>query len=170
MMKVSMAQRITDEEKEKIRELIQKGLSGKEISKKLNLNKNTASIYVSAFNKGFNSLIDYQNHLAKNRQYNSFQDYKESWAKKKGFSSHAEYNKYLAKQRQKKPEYQGLSNLIKEKLGELGRNQSWLAIELGISRQAVSQYVHGEIFPKEDVRERLDRILLMSKGDLEARV
>lgn len=162
--------KVTDDYKEKIKELIRKGLSRKEIARKLNLNCHTTSMYVSAFNKGFNSLIDYQNHLAKNREYNSFSDYKEDWAKKKGFNSHAKYNKYLAKQRQQKPEYKSLAGSIENKLKELGKNQIWLAIELGISRQAVSQYVHGEIFPKEEIQEKLDKILLMSKDDLETRI
>ena len=165
-----MDRRITDEDKERIRELMQKGLSGKEIARELNLNGNTTCIYVTAFKRGFNSLIDYQQYLLKNRGYSSYQDYKKDWAKSKGYSSESGYNRDQRKNRQQRAEYKELSDLIKNKLKELGKSQNWLAKELCITKQAVSQYVHGESFPKEEIQEKLDRILLMSKDDLERRV
>ncbi len=57
---------------------------------------------------------------------------------------------YLARQRQKRPENQALSALIKKRLRELEKNKSWLAGEMGITRQSVSNYINGKLIPKKD--------------------
>ena len=204
-----MDRRITDEDKERIRELMQKGLNASNIARELGLKYQTAYFYVKTFElrfpslgeyfnylareKGFGSYSEYQEHLAKQRTnpetrekfksiteyqkhlvkqrgYASFLEYQEEFAKRKSFSSISKYNRHMAEQRQQKPEYKELINLIKSKLKELGKSQNWLAKELCITKQAVSQYVHGESFPKEEIQEKLDRILLMSKDNLEGRV
>ncbi len=165
-----MSRRITEQDKEKIKELMGKGLNVSDIARELNLNHNTASMYVATFNKGLNSVGDYQNYLAKNRRYDSFIDYIEDWAKEKGFKSFYEYNKHSTKERQQKPKYKELAKLIKDRLKELGKNQNWLAAQLGITRQSVSYYIQAKSFPKEEIQKKLDRILLMNKEDLEGRV
>src|SRR3989344_5959566 len=71
------------------------------------------------------------------------------------FASRTEYNDYHERQRTSRPENQELSDLIKKRLKELGRNQSWLAEEIEVTKQRVSQYVQGKSFPKEDVLQKL---------------
>jgi len=56
---------------------------------------------------------------------------------------------------QNRPENQALSNLIKKRLRELKKNQSWLAKEIRTSRAAVSLYVTRRTVPSEDTLERL---------------
>src|SRR3989344_3738683 len=74
---------------------------------------------------------------------------------RKLFASRTEYNDYHERQRTSRPENQELSDLIKKRLKELGRNQSWLAEEIEVTKQRVSQYVQGKSFPKEDVLQKL---------------
>jgi len=44
---------------------------------------------------------------------------------------------------------------IKSRLSEMDKNQSWLANVVGVSREAISQYVTGEFLPKGDSRAKL---------------
>ena len=71
------------------------------------------------------------------------------------FESRSQYEKYTARQRVNRPENQGLSRLITRRLEELGRNQSWLADEIGVTRQTVWSYVKGRSTPKDDLLKRL---------------
>ncbi len=197
-----MGRRVTEQEKERIRELMQKGLSVKEIAGEAGLKYNTTYLYVKAYkegfsstkeywehlalNRGFSSLTEYQKykaknrgfkstykykaHLVKQRGFNSLYEYQLKLARQHGYSSLSEYNKEREKQRKQRAEYQDLSKLIREKLEELGKNQRWLAKELGITPQAVNLYVYGKAFPNEKILKKLDRILLINKDDLEGRV
>ena len=87
--------------------------------------------------------------------------------KEKGFASRTEYQEHLAKERQQRPENQGLSKLIKTRLKELGKNQSWLAGEIGITKQAVSLYVQGMSVPTDDLLEQLFSSLEVSYKTLD---
>jgi hypothetical protein len=49
--------------------------------------------------------------------------------------------------------------LISQRLEELGKTQRWLAGELGVSRQAVHQYVLGGTIPRKTLFPRLKEIL-----------
>ena len=71
------------------------------------------------------------------------------------FESLSQYQEHTARQRINRPENQGLSNLIKERLKELGKNQSWLSRKLGVSREAVSKYAQGKYTPDNEVLEKL---------------
>ena len=63
----------------------------------------------------------------------------------------------LARQRQARSE--NLGRLLQEKLIEEGKTQRWLARELGISKSAVSFYVHGKRLPCEEIVSRLFSVL-----------
>ena len=71
------------------------------------------------------------------------------------FESLSQYQEYTARQRVNRPENQGLSDLINRRLKELRRNQTWLAEEMGVTRQAVSLYVKGRSTPTNDLLQRL---------------
>ena len=69
------------------------------------------------------------------------------------------YNEYLAQQRQNRPENRELGLLIKSRLVELEQNQSWLANEIGVTKQAVSLYIKGKAFPSEAILRKLSSSL-----------
>ena len=71
------------------------------------------------------------------------------------FESQSQYQEYTTRQRVNRPQNQGLSDLIKRRLKELGKNQSWLAEEIGVTRQAVSLYVKGRTTPTNDLLQKL---------------
>ena len=52
-----------------------------------------------------------------------------------------------------------VADYIKSRLQALGKNQSWLAQELRISREAVSGYVSAEYFPEGQLRKKLIEVL-----------
>ena len=82
-----------------------------------------------------------------------------TWTYVEGFASQTEYQKHLAEQHQSRPANQELSDLIKNGLELLGENQSWLAQELGVSRQMVSRYIHGKSLPRQELLEKLQAVL-----------
>jgi ribosome-binding protein aMBF1 (putative translation factor) len=56
--------------------------------------------------------------------------------------------------------YEDLSGVIRKRLNAIGANQSWLAREMNVSREAVSQYVRGETFPKRKrILSSLEKVL-----------
>ena len=84
-------------------------------------------------------------------------EYRKHLARKNGFKSHNEYLKYLARQRSEKKENIEFGNLVRTRLRDLDRNQSWLAEQLGVSDAVVSFYANGKSRPKG---ENLNRLLL----------
>ena len=110
--------------------------------------------------KGFASLHQYREHLAQKRGFASYRKYQEYLAKRKGFASQTDYREHLANQRQEKAENRELSAFIRRKLIEAGRTQSWLADQIGCTRQTVSLYAHGKIRPRDSaVLERIHAVL-----------
>lgn len=150
---------------ELIQNLYRQDLPVAEITRRTNIPYATVWGYTAAKKKGFASRTAYQEHLAKQRgfaSYGAYEEhlakkkgfasrgaYQEDWAKKKGFASLTEYEKHLAKQRQQQPENRELSDLIKRRLREKCKNQTWLARKIGVTRQAVSLYAKGKIIPNE---------------------
>ena len=103
---------------------------------------------------------DTRERLARRKGFNSDRDYQEHLAKARGFTSRKEYRREMAKRRQTKPENQALSDLIHERLQELGKNQAWLALQIGRSRQSVSLYGQGKALPKHgDTFRRIYSVL-----------
>jgi transcriptional regulator with XRE-family HTH domain len=116
-----------------------------------------------ALQKGFESYGDYQanlagfesqakrnEHLAKKRGFASFQEYRKHLAQKEGFTSEYAYRKYLAQQKPIKPENQELSNLIKQRLKEFGKNRYWLAKQTGIPSKIIYSYAEGRLTPSDE--------------------
>ena len=112
--------------------------------------------------RGFASKSEYQAHLARQRGFASRSEYQAHLAKQRRnpetqqpFKSLTELQDYLARQRQERPENQGLSDLIRRRLKELGKNQSWLARQIGVTENSVSEYARGRFVPKREVLGRL---------------
>jgi len=92
---------------------------------------------------------------AQQRGFASGYKYEEHLAQEKGFASHYEYVDHLSQQRSKRKRNRKVRGLVRKRLRELGKNQSWLAEELGVSRQAVSLYVQGKSIPRGETLGRL---------------
>ena len=92
----------------------------------------------------------YRKRLAKSKGFISDRHYQDYLAQMRGFASNSEYRKEGARRRQSYPSNKALSALINRRLEELGENQSWLARRTGLSRQTISLYVQGKVFPKDD--------------------
>jgi len=125
-----MQRKISGKKKQLIKQLHSKGLNPAEIARKTNVPYMSTWLYL--------------------RGFESFREYKEDLAKQRGHESRGSYEGYLARQRQKGQKNKELSDLIKRRLEELERNQSWLSGRMGVSRETVSKYFHGEIIPNKE--------------------
>ena len=166
-----MSRKISDKTKQLIQKLHNKGLSVREIARKVNVSYPIVWEYTKAKKRGFKSyseyreylvkkrgfesFYEYQNHLARQKGFESLSEYQENLVRQRGFESLSEYHEHLAKQRQKRPENRELSDLIKRSLKKLGKNQSWLASQIKVSRESVSKYAQGKRTPN---REKLKRL------------
>lgn len=64
----------------------------------------------------------------------------------KPFESYVQYKEHQTRRRRHE-----LSDLVRRRLKELGKNQSWLAEKVGVSRAAVSLYATGRNIPCDDI-------------------
>ena len=78
---------------------------------------------------------------------------------KQPFKSLTEYEVYRARQRQQQPVNQQSSDVVKQRLAELGKTQRWLAQQLEITEGAVSRYISGRTTPRRSLQERLFEVL-----------
>lgn len=100
--------------------------------------------------RGFSSHYEYVEDLLQQRGFSSDSQYREHLAQQKGFLSDSKYREHLSKQRCQQQRNRKVSALVNQRLRQLGRNQSWLARQLGVSRQAASLYVQGKLVPRGD--------------------
>ena len=170
-MAVAVSNRITGEQREDAWKRYQSGESIKDISQSVGVSYISAWFMTEGRRRGFGSWNEYQKHLAKERGFGSYgeyrehlakergfgslNEYREHLAKERGFGSLNEYREHLAKERANRNSNKELSYLIKTRLREIGKNQSWLADQIGVSRQAVSFYSQGKLIPKAEVLNRL---------------
>lgn len=147
-----MQYRIPDETKEDIQRLFDdgKGISPAEIARRTGISYTTVYSLTRVQQRGFASNYEYEVHLAQQR----------------GFESVNEYREYCAQHRTERKANRELGDLVKQKLKELGKNQSWLAEQLGVSRQAASFYAQGKSIPRG---VRLVRLLDIVYDDHESK-
>ena len=166
-----------------ITKLYEKGFSPAQIARKVNISYSCAYAYTVlkdegfksyteyqedlAVKKGFKSLTEYNEDLALKKGFNSLHEYNEDLAVKKGFKSLTEYNEDLARKRQKRKQNKTLSALIKKRLNELGKNQSWLSEGLGINESTVSRYISGRTTPSNSNLEKIISILNLNNKTIE---
>jgi hypothetical protein len=112
--------------------------------------------YVAA---GFDSEKDYQLHLLKERGFKSERDYAEFLARRKGYVSKAAYSKHLQEQHQEQPIYQKISWVITRFLIDHGKDQKWLAEQIGATRGAVSRYTTARARPGKQLEGKLIAVL-----------
>lgn len=156
----------------KIQKLYKMGLGPCEIARRTGVSHPTVYGYTKVrqrinpeTKKPFESMSQLKDYQIRQRinpetkkPYNSQTEYNKHLAKQKGYSL-TEYKKYLTEKRSKRKKNRKLSALIKERLEELGQNQSWLAEQLGVSRESASLYAHGESIPKDEKLEKLFKVL-----------
>jgi len=166
-----MPRKISNKKIELMKKLHEEGLSITDISKRAKVCYQTAYNYLSLKERGIGLAGEYYEYLARERGFNSVREYYKDWfekrgfrsargyyehlARERGFNSVREYKEYLDKIKQRKAKNQELSDLIKKRLKEIGKNQNWLANELGVTRQAVSLYALGKSIPSDDLLKEL---------------
>jgi hypothetical protein len=131
--------------------------------------------------KGYASYSDYQLDSMKSRGTNwkkahakklkkrglkSDKEYRDDLAKRQGFKSRKQQDVFKVLERQEKPENQELGYLIQTRLAEIGETRTWLAKELGITRQEVSIYTHAKAFPRNGKLERIVELLAVDANFL----
>lgn len=133
-----MRKRISEETKQRIKELHAQGLPSTEVARM------TGVSYFTARATKMGGAGVYQNMLAKLNGHGSF----------------AKYQREIRRRRTiREPRAEGFSRLLEEELRRLGRNQSWLAKELDVTRQAISDYMHGYYAPEKGVLEKLSGVI-----------
>ncbi len=117
--------------------------------------------------RGFNHIHKYQEHLAQQKGFSSWYKYQEDIAQQRGFSSWHKRKEDMAQQRQQRLLNQGLSDLIRTGLEELGENQAWLANKLGVTGETVTGYLQGKYLPRKEKRLKLEALLGIDFQSLE---
>ncbi len=117
----------------------------------------------------FESVIQFMDYQARNRtdpetgqQFESLKQYMDYLARKRTnpetglpFESDRQYSAYTRRNNTHEPKNKCLGALIRDRLKELGKNQSWLSLQIDVSRESVSNYVKGECMPKREILEKL---------------
>jgi len=124
---------------------------------------------------GFSVGREYWKQVAKQRGFRSYDDFQamvtrrfrrfdcdvkraEKWSERdwmqlvEGVQLHHRGRK---RQRHTRPRNQHLSRFIRRRLQRLGKNQQWLARKIGVSKQAVHQYIRGTAYPRKPILTRL---------------
>lgn len=153
-----MLKKLSEEVKEKINELYNKGFSVPEIVRQ------TGISYFSVY--GLTRIKQRINPETK-KNFESLTEYREYLFKQKGFESRVRYKEYIAKKRSKRKENKALSELIIKRLDELDKNQSWLAKKLEITKGMVSSYTSGYLIPKKSLQKKLFIVLNLPYQTLE---
>lgn len=176
-----MVGRVTEEQRDIANKLFhEQGISRRAISRRLGISYTMAWLITNPDTKHFRSYAEYVFHQRQSQGFSSRREYQEFLASERGFENVAEYldslredreknslirdnlsasdyEKYLAKERAVRNYVFG--EMVRTRLERLGKNQSWLAREFGVSREAVSNYVCGESLPNRKRRKRVYELL-----------
>ncbi len=142
-----MLERIPLDDREMAWELYQKGRNFREIASAVRVSNYSAWVFTAGRERGFND----------SREYN------EELAKRHGFKNRSGYQEHLINERKKRRPNKDLSHLIKFKLKKLGKNQSWLAEQLSVTRASVSLYALGKSIPHDELLTSLFHLLKIDK-------
>jgi transcriptional regulator with XRE-family HTH domain len=67
--------------------------------------------------------------------------------------------KHAVLQKPKHPKYSELSNLINNTLAKYGKDKKWLAKASKITREHISTYINGQVYPSPERLERIKKAL-----------
>ena len=143
-----MRKTITNEQREKAWRMYEKNNTISQIARSIGVSYTSAWFLIEGKRQGFKNYSEYRESLAIKKGFKNRSEYQESLAVKKGFKNYSEYRESLAQQRSRNHQNKELSDLIKSRLKKLKRTQSWLAEQIGVTRQAVSLYSIGKIIPQ----------------------
>lgn len=141
-------------------------LSYKKISREMRLSCGTIYQYICAMSLGFNSPNNYRKYMAGYKGISCRID-RDHFISERGFLSEKQYKIYREEQKQKRPKNMALSNLIKTRLEEIGKNQYWLSKQINVSRQMISLYCSARRIPKRHILRRIFTVLNVSYRNLE---
>ncbi len=147
-----MGRRLPDKTRRKIKKLYQQGVALLEIVRR------TGASYGSVYNltrvkeRGFINSTAYRKHLAKQKGYATLTEYYDDLAKARGYNSYQDYVKERAEIKMQREENREIASLIRNRLREMDRSQSWFAKQLGVSGTAVSKYARGIELPGRENR------------------
>ena len=145
-----MQRKIQDRQRERAWEMYETGDSITDIAKSINISYTSAWGLTEGRRQGFKNLNEYMEHLAVKKGFKNRSEYQEHLAVQKGFKNLSKYREHLAVKRSQRHTNKELSDLIKYSLKKLGKNQTWLAEQIGVTRQTVSSYIHGKNIPLEE--------------------
>lgn len=135
----SMSKVISEKKKERMWRLYKRGMEISKIARKERVSYRIAYAYTRLRERGFESVHDYKDYLAR----------------KKGFRSHHYYQKSLAKKRQRNEENRAISSFIAYGLGKKRKSYSWLSRKAGVSKQMISLYARGQFIPSESILRKI---------------
>lgn len=98
--------------------------------------------------RGFVDEKDYRGYLAERQGLEGDVEYRLYLARRRGFSTYSAYLRHLEDRRMGTSTNREISSMVRDLLKEQGKTQTWLAQQLGISRQAVSRYACGRGVPR----------------------
>jgi ribosome-binding protein aMBF1 (putative translation factor) len=151
--------RITYEQREEAWRMYERGENISHIARSVRVSYSFAWILTEGRKQGFKNYSKYQESLAVKKGFKNRSEYQESLAVKKGFKNYSKYQESLAQQRSQRQANRELSDLIKSRLKDLGKNKNWLAGQIKETNQTISRYVHGKNLPKVEILEKLLVIL-----------
>lgn len=162
---------VTEEEKEIMYDLYAEKVSFREIGRCMGYSRTTIARYIHAAELGLQTIGEYENYRSqkkgaaslyalqkariKRKGYKSVSAYYDHLARQQGFRSKSALESIRNRQRQASLENRILSELIRDRLQELGLDQDWLAARLGVTQSCISLYALGKIKPKAERQERL---------------
>ena len=165
-----MAKRISEKVREEIQRLYDdgNGMAPAKITLQTGVKYPTVYAQTRRIKKirenGFKSYTEYQKHLARKNGFKSPYEYHKHLARKRvnpetgePFKSYSEYNKHLARKRSEKEDSIEFGNLVRTRLRDLDRTQSWLSEQVKVSGATISFYANGKLIPQG---ENLNRLLL----------
>lgn len=140
--------RLSQEKEMKIRSYLGDEMSIKEIARTVGVTGSTGGI-AGAESRGL-----------------SREEYQNVWAREKGYESFSDYRK-KHRRSEEDPVKKTFREFLKERLERKRKSGAWLAGEIGSPREAVSQYIKGKTFPKQERLTRMVGAWGIQKNELE---
>ena len=160
--------KITEREKREIRRMHNNNnMSLTQIVQETGISRSNVWFFTSPISEQYPTLYKYklarlngktdeelQEEIAEKKGFNSIQEYRQYLREKRlsneNIIDENEYKRTLAQQRTNLPRNKTFAKMIKTRLRRLNKNQAWLAKQLNVSRESVSNYCRGESMPKQD--------------------
>lgn len=190
-----MARKLVEDKIIRLKTLRKKGVPLKKIAKIVNISSATVSKYIYGIKNGSRydkqraclrkrdfTPSQYYDYLAKKHGYESYhyyrqiffeengiseKEYREKLAIRNNFPSYLAYIRNRDEIRKRRPLNVYLSELIKERINNLGKTKSGLAREIGVARNTIMRYCAGKCIPRLDKQKDLFVALELPYTNLE---